>query len=446
MPPSQDPLAGRVWWERFEQSFELLMAALIALPVPLPLLFWMLVLPRQQITVHDVGDRLAHWSGSGAGAPSHAVRQPTAERTSVRAGTVEGPVATSARQAETSASAEPDRGGAAERALQGAQPLTTVSSRSPRWDRAGAQGAGSNRAMLAHGIPVAQGGGAVAEAGPFDSGDTGLAPGDTGAPGGDLPVRNALDTAAAMRFRGLPGGRFLMGSPEQEPGRFPSEGPQHEVSVSALWMAETEVTQAQWQAVMGRNPASSRGPELPVAGLSWCDALHFANALSEREGLQPAYRLRGRCGYGGQVSWKRGADGYRLPTEAEWEYAARAGRQQRYAGSDRLDEVAWTGLDREERLRPVAQKAPNAWGLHDMSGNVWEWVWDWRQDYASLSQADPSGPSSGLMRVFRGGSFRHLARFARVANRSWAQPIYRADNLGLRLARSLLGGGDQPKR
>ena len=182
-------------------------------------------------------------------------------------------------------------------------------------------------------------------------------------------------------------------------------------------MGATEVTQGLWTEVMGSNPSDFRscGADCPVETVSWEDAVAFSNALSKREGLQPAYRQQG-----GAWVWDRDASGYRLPTEAEWETAALAGEKTEYAGSDDLDAVGWYGDNSGGKTHAARGKASNAWGLYDMSGNVWEWCWD----------AEGSG------RVIRGGSWYDTAGNVRVAYRSRADPGNRGGDRGFRLART----------
>jgi formylglycine-generating enzyme required for sulfatase activity len=205
----------------------------------------------------------------------------------------------------------------------------------------------------------------------------------------------------------------------------------------AFALSETEVTQAQYQAVMGNNPSRRKdtpdSAQHPVEVVSWFDAVKYCNRLSELEGRKPCYTIQGE-----QVEWPDAAcPGYRLPTEAEWEYAARADQTYQYAGSDDLDRVAWHGGNAKSTTHPVAQKAHNAWFLYDMSGNVWEWVWDWYSDtYQGAETQDPRGPRVGVSRVLRGGSFDDGAVFARVANRSGGGPTYFGLSVGFRLARS----------
>ncbi|MCB9762031.1 MAG: SUMF1/EgtB/PvdO family nonheme iron enzyme [Alphaproteobacteria bacterium] len=253
-------------------------------------------------------------------------------------------------------------------------------------------------------------------------------------------------------------GRFQMGSPEDEERRDADEI-QHEVVITRRFaIARTEVTQAMYAAVMGENPSvaeykgvSLLGDELPVQNVSWVDAVRFCNALSEREGLTPAYAIQGE-----QVTWNRDAEGYRLPTEAEWAYAARAGRQEMYGETSSSDEICryanardsaagqefgWESLapcdDGVAGLAPAGTYEPSAWALHDMGGNVSEWTWDWFQDLPEDLQQDPEGPSAGSGRVIRGGSWSSRPVNARVAYRRWGSPSVRGYVLGFRPARSL---------
>ena len=173
-----------------------------------------------------------------------------------------------------------------------------------------------------------------------------------------------------------------------------------------------------------------KGANRPAEGVSWFDCIQFCNKLSEMEGLEPVYTVNGR-----DVTCNWTAKGYRLPTEAEWEYAARAGQKYIYAGGNNVDEVAWYKDNSGGETHPVGQKHPNHFGLYDMSGNVWEWVWDWRGTYSSSPTVDPQGPTSGSRRVFRGGGWRGSARHVRVSLRS-SYPASGYYNLGFRLCRS----------
>jgi formylglycine-generating enzyme required for sulfatase activity len=207
----------------------------------------------------------------------------------------------------------------------------------------------------------------------------------------------------------ISGGTFMMGSPASEPERN-SDEVQHSVTVSSFYMGKYEVTQAEYQAVMGSNPSYFRGDRLPVEQVTWYDAINYCNALSQREGLTPAYTVSGTS-----VTWNHAANGYRLPTEAEWEYACRAGEgtpfntgnnittsQANYDGRVPYNGNP-TGIYRGTTT-DVGSFAPNAWGLHDMHGNVWEWCWDRYGSYTSGSQTNPEGAVGGAGRVLRGGS------------------------------------------
>ena len=219
-----------------------------------------------------------------------------------------------------------------------------------------------------------------------------------------------------MEFVWIPAGTLLMGSPEDEEGRFPDER-QHEVRISeGFWIGKHEVTQGEWEAVMGTNPShfSDCAPQCPVEEVSWDDTQEFIRKLN------------------GWVSGR--AYMYRLPTEAEWEYAARAGTTGIRHG--KLDEIAWHRDNSGNGTQPVGQKRPNAWGLHDMLGNVWEWVGDWYGEYPSGPVTDPGGPESGSGRVLRGGGWNRLARYVRSASRSSSSPGYRSYGLGFRLVRT----------
>jgi formylglycine-generating enzyme required for sulfatase activity len=182
----------------------------------------------------------------------------------------------------------------------------------------------------------------------------------------------------------IPAGTFLMGSPEDEEGRDDNEGPVHEAWISAFACMRFPVTRRLYQAVLGEDPGrpSGEADERPVNNVSWHDAIRFCNRLSEREGLTLCYTIDENGG----VSWDRTADGYRLLTEAEWEYACRAGTQTRWScGDDEkdLERYAWFAANAKDAPQPVGQKEANRWGLYDMHGNVREWCWDWYGSYSA---------------------------------------------------------------
>jgi formylglycine-generating enzyme required for sulfatase activity len=235
----------------------------------------------------------------------------------------------------------------------------------------------------------------------------------------------------------VPAGRFSMGSPEGEAGREQNEQ-LHEVTLThEFYMCQTEVTQGQWEAVMGENPSNCEygcDDDVAVHDVSWEMAVEYLNALSKLEGLEPCYEK-----IGDDWVWERSCVGYRLPTEAEWEYAARAGTQTAYGFGDeveRLGEYAWYGENSGTEAHVVAQKLPNSWYLFDMHGNVWEWAWDWYEsDYGSQAETDPMGPEAGGSRVLRGGAFGSYALVLRSADRSGNFPSSVSWDYGLRCVR-----------
>ena len=274
-------------------------------------------------------------------------------------------------------------------------------------------------------------------------------------PGGRLAVDAGLDvyvTPAAPRaidgFVLIEAGSFQMGSPSGEQGREDDER-QHRVTLTRdYFMQAHEVTQGEWQGLMGNNPSSfsSCGSDCPVEWVNWYEAVAYANAASRSDGLEECYELSGcQESPGNDMECSRvrfsglSCEGYRLPTEAEWEYAARAGSMTaRYCGESEscLSGVAWYDGNSGSATHGVGEKQANAWGLYDMLGNVYEWTWDWHGDYPSGSVTDPLGPGSGSSRVRRGGSWYYDARSVRSAYRDSFGPGGRCVNIGFRLARS----------
>jgi formylglycine-generating enzyme required for sulfatase activity len=215
-------------------------------------------------------------------------------------------------------------------------------------------------------------------------------------------------------------GTFTMGSPSSEEDRYDDEGPQTRVKLTrGYWLGRTEVTQRQWEALRGNNPATFKGADRPVEQVSWTEAMEFCRKLTEGE------RSAGRLpdGYA-----------YTLPTEAQWEYACRAGTTRPYAGSGNLDEMGWFRSNSGNTTHPVAQKRSNAWGLYDMHGNVREWCLNWNDNYPGGSITDPAGPAAGSRRVNRGGDWNNSARFCRSTDRGALKPGTRFFYLGFRLA------------
>lgn len=216
----------------------------------------------------------------------------------------------------------------------------------------------------------------------------------------------------SIRFRLIPAGTFMMGSPVDVAAPFGDEGPQHEVTLTEpFWLAETPVTQALWQAVTGETPSYFKGEDRPVEQVSWKDAQAFIEQINARvPGLEA-----------------------RLPTEAQWEYACRAGTTTTRYGE--LDAVAWHSGNSGNETHPVKQKQANAWGLYDMLGNVWEWCADWKGSYQPDAAINPRGPERGSSRVIRGGSCGYSARGVRAAFRIGYHPGLRRRILGFRLSR-----------
>ncbi len=215
------------------------------------------------------------------------------------------------------------------------------------------------------------------------------------------------------------GGTFTMGATsEQGSDAHSDESPTHSVTLSNYYIGKYEVTQAEWAAVMGSNPSNFTGDDnLPVECVSWNDCQEFIKKLNAKTGLN-----------------------FRLPTEAEWEYAARGGNKSRgykYAGSNNIADVAWYGDNSGDKTHAVGTKQPNELGLYDMSGNVWEWCSDWFGSYSSASQTNPMGASSGSIRVHRGGSWYNDAWNCRVSRRNDFNPDFRNYVLGLRLVLSV---------
>ena len=213
------------------------------------------------------------------------------------------------------------------------------------------------------------------------------------------------------------GGTFTMGATsEQGSDAYNDEKPAHSVTLSSYYIGKTEVTQELWQAVMGSNPSNFKGDRKPVERVSWNDCQKFISKLNSLTGKK-----------------------FRLPTEAEWEFAARGGiksKGYKYSGSNTLADVAWNGDNSGYKTHDVGTKNPNELGLYDMSGNVWEWCNDWYGNYSSSPSNNPTGPGSGAFRVCRGGSWDHGARYCRSSDRGNGTLVNRINNLGLRLCLS----------
>jgi formylglycine-generating enzyme required for sulfatase activity len=232
----------------------------------------------------------------------------------------------------------------------------------------------------------------------------------------------------------IPSGNFEMGcTSEQGSDCDNNEEPVHKVTISRdFYLMESEVTQGLYESVMGRNPSgfSSCGSDCPVEQVSWFDAVKFANALSRKEGLEKCYQI-GRS----SVRWPdMDCNGWRLPTEAEWKYASRGKESFKYAGSNEARTVSWYDENSGRKTHEVCSLERNGHELCDMSGNVWEWTWDWYGDYTTESQLDPTG-TSGSYRVICGGSWGVNVRYSRTSYRSYYSPASTFDGIGFRLGR-----------
>ncbi len=249
---------------------------------------------------------------------------------------------------------------------------------------------------------------------------------------GPAEVEPAVDVSELDDLVLVEGGTFQMGSDSGDE----DEKPVHAVTLSSFYMGKYEVTQAQWQAVMGSNPSNFKGDNLPVEQVSWYDAVEFCNKLSLKEGLTPCY-----SGSGTSITCDFTANGYRLPTEAEWEYAARGGNSSRnftYSGSNDLGAVGWFADNAGSHTHPAGQKLSNELGLYDMSGNVYEWCWDWYDSayYGKSPGAGPQGAGSGSYRLLRGGSWIVDDSLCRVSFRDGNSPDNSRNYIGFRVSRA----------
>ena len=249
-----------------------------------------------------------------------------------------------------------------------------------------------------------------------------------------------LDYPLPMDMTIIPSGTFFMGSNN---GNI-NERPVHAVTIKSFAIGKYEIIQEKWEKIMGNNPTHFKGDSLAVEQVSWFDAITFCNNLSLQEGLKSAYTIDGAntvCDFS--------SEGYRLPTEAEWEYACRCGTATDYYSGDRtsqntgryidlrLDSIGWYNANSQGESHQVGQKPANRFGLYDITGNVFEWCWDWRGDYPSISELNPTGPSNGSIRICRGGSWYYVPYESRSAFRLAYSPTSKYSGVGFRVVRSI---------
>ncbi len=253
-------------------------------------------------------------------------------------------------------------------------------------------------------------------------------------------IYTSKDTTNSIAFNGFiypriffseaPAGKFLMGSNTG----LAFEQPVHEVELTrAFFISKYEITQKQWLTVLDSNPSYFVGENLPVSNVDWELAVRFCNGLSKMFGLDTCYIFEK-----GKVVWDTNANGYRLPTEAEWEYACRAGSTSDFAGNGNPLDMGWFDVNSGSKPHPVGRKLPNSWDIYDMHGNVWEWCWDWFEPfyYQVTPQTNPKGPETGSIHVVRGGSWQRGPSFGRASSRAF--PEDQKTNLGFRIVRTKL--------
>jgi len=222
-------------------------------------------------------------------------------------------------------------------------------------------------------------------------------------------------------------GSFLMGSLASY-----DESPVHQVEISSsFFIAKYEVSQRLYETVMDKNPSKAKDWQLPVDSISWLDAVKFCNKLSILQGLDSCYSITESS-----VTWLKDKNGWRLPTEAEWEYACRAGTTGNFSGTGDINEMGWYNANSGYKSHPRGYKKPNQFDIYDMHGNLWEWCWDFYSYnyYSSSPQIDPKGPTAGERRVLRGGSFSAGQNYARSSNRELPDDLF--TNIGIRIVKN----------
>lgn len=249
----------------------------------------------------------------------------------------------------------------------------------------------------------------------------------------------ATDKFKNMVF--VKGGSFIIGNSKDDEENYSyrmfRDKPAHKVTVNDFYISKYEVTQEEFELVMGKNPSRFEGSKRPVEQVSWFDSITFCNLLSTKAGLTPCYKI-----VDSTVTCNFSANGYRLLTEAEWEYAARGGHLSKvdylYAGSNNADEVAWNSNNSGGETHDVGKLKPNELGLYDMSGNVSEWCWDWFAVYQAEAIEFPSGPANGKERVERGGNWRFNEIICSNTRRHFVPPFNKYHRLGFRVGKNKL--------
>ena len=206
--------------------------------------------------------------------------------------------------------------------------------------------------------------------------------------------------------------------------------PRHRVDVDAFEMSAVLITQGLWRYLMEGNPSTHVGSKKPVHHISWWEAIRFCNVFSERLGLEQVYSIQN-----GVVEWNKGANGFRLPTEAEWEFAARTRDDLRFSGGDDISKLGWTAEENLQEMPDVGMKEPNLWGFHDLSGLVFEWCWDDHQPYEKFNVETEEPPATEPLKVCRGGSWQHESKWAMCSAR-FSYPSEFQGMVGLRLVRN----------
>lgn len=262
---------------------------------------------------------------------------------------------------------------------------------------------------------------------------------------------SADDMFRPVEYTLVEGGTFMMGTADNADYSEPDEFPTHQVTISPFIICKHEVTQAEFNRVMNYNPSCfANGDDYPVERVNWYNAIEYCNRLSIRRGLQPCYTYTGHSTnpnfwphnwntyFHNNIVCNWNATGFRLPTEAEWEFAAKGGNFDEgytYSGSNDLSDVAWYWSNSDSQTHPILTKLPNQLGIFNMTGNIQEWCWDWYGSYTGTSQDNPRGPDTGLFKVRKGGAWDGNYTFQRITNRTYTYIMYGYEGMGFRVVR-----------